>query len=183
MTDQPPRRISLWFALIPGVAVAVLLTLGTPLVIGQRDDVPSALIDRPAPAFNFEPIAGQPKPDSALLTDGRPMLVNFWASWCAPCRIEHPHLMKLAAEGLTIVGLNYRDDDADALRFISELGNPYMALGSVDGRSAVDWGVYGVPETYLIDGAGKIKLRIAGPVTQQVLDRQLLPALKTLEGS
>ena len=184
MTEDPKRgRISPWLALIPGVAIAVLLTLGTPLITGQSDEIPSALIGRDAPGFNVKPMPGHPPPDAAMLTDGRPMIVNFWASWCAPCRVEHPHLMALAADGLTIVGLNYRDDDADANGFLSELGNPYIALASVDGRTAVDWGVYGVPETYLIDGNGKIQLRIAGPVTQQVLERQLLPALRALDGS
>lgn len=184
MTDGPSRRpISLWVALIPGAAVAVLLTLGTPIFRGQDPDLPSALINKPAPGFDVKPIAGLPAPDSAQLTDGQPMLVNFWASWCAPCRVEHPHLMRLAKDGLVIVGMNYRDDDADARSFLAQLGDPYAAVGSVDGRSAVNWGVYGVPETYLIDGDGKIQLRIAGPVTRQVLETQLLPALKRLNSN
>jgi len=110
------------------------------------------------------------------------MLVNFWASWCAPCRVEHPYLMKLAAGGLPIVGLNYRDDPGDATGFLAQLGNPYIGVAAVDGRTSVDWGVYGVPETYLIDGDGKIRLRIVGPVTKQVLERQLRPALSALTG-
>ena len=89
--------------------------------------------------------------------------------------------MQLAAEGVPIIGLNYKDPDANAKRFLADLGNPYVASGSVEGREAVNWGVYGVPETYLLDGEGRIRLRIAGPVTDRVLEQELRPALEALQ--
>ncbi|MGD9865764.1 MAG: DsbE family thiol:disulfide interchange protein, partial [Pseudodonghicola sp.] len=106
-------------------------------------------------------------------------LVNFWASWCAPCRVEHPNLAALAAEGVEILGVNYKDDAAKAGAFLAELGDPYAALGrDPEGRMALDWGVYGVPETYVIDGKGTILMRFAGPVTQRVIDEKLRPVLE-----
>ena len=180
MSNDAPRRISPWVALVPAAAIAVLLTLGTPLLLGQNQELPSAMINKPAPSLQVEPIEGQTLPTDAMLADGQVKLVNFWASWCGPCRVEHPQLMDLAATGLPIIGLNYKDEDANALGFLRQLGNPYTASGSVDGRAAVEWGVYGVPETYLIDDKGNIRLRIAGPVTDVILRTQLAPALENL---
>lgn len=183
MTRPPtnsPRRISPWVALVPGIAIAVLLTLGTPLVLGQNEELPSALIGRPAPVVETKPLADLPPVTAAMLTDGQPKLVNFWASWCGPCRVEHPQLMQLAESGLPIIGLNYKDEAANALRFLRQLGDPYSAVAAVEGRAAVEWGVYGVPETYLLDGEGKIRLRIAGPVTDVILRDTLMPALEKL---
>ncbi len=105
-------------------------------------------------------------------------LVNYWASWCAPCRVEHPTLEELAAEGVPIYGINYKDDPAKALAFLAELGNPYVAMGAdASGRTALDWGVYGVPETFVIDGDGTVILRFAGPITGSVLEKTIRPAL------
>jgi cytochrome c biogenesis protein CcmG, thiol:disulfide interchange protein DsbE len=109
-------------------------------------------------------------------------IVNYWASWCAPCRVEHPHLMALAEEGIPIYGINYKDDPAKAMAFLDELGNPYAALGADDtGRTAIDWGVYGVPETYVIDGEGKVVFRLAGPVTSLTLESQVRPAIEAAQ--
>lgn len=179
-TPPPPRRISPWVALIPGAVIAILLTLGLPFILGQDDTLPSTLVGRPAPAVEVAPMPGHLPPDAAMFTDGQPKLVNFWASWCAPCRIEHPQMMALAKSGLPIIGLNYKDELANAQKFLDDLGNPYVAVGAVDGRAAVEWGVYGVPETFLVDGQGKIRLRIAGPITDVILRTQLQPALDSL---
>jgi cytochrome c biogenesis protein CcmG, thiol:disulfide interchange protein DsbE len=106
-------------------------------------------------------------------------IVNYWASWCAPCRVEHPHLMALAEEGIPIYGINYKDDPEKALGFLDELGDPYAALGADStGRTAIDWGVYGVPETYVIDGEGTVVFRLAGPVTSLTLESQVRPAIE-----
>jgi cytochrome c biogenesis protein CcmG/thiol:disulfide interchange protein DsbE len=106
-------------------------------------------------------------------------LVNFWASWCAPCRAEHPILSELAAQGITVHGVNYKDDPAKAQAFLAELGNPYATIGADPaGRTAIDWGLYGVPETFVIDGSGTVVLRFAGPITRQELDRKILPAIR-----
>jgi cytochrome c biogenesis protein CcmG/thiol:disulfide interchange protein DsbE len=106
-------------------------------------------------------------------------LVNFWASWCGPCRVEHPTLVQLGAEGVTIHGVNYKDEPQNALRFLAELGNSYAAIGAdTTGRTGLLWGLYGVPETFVIDGEGRIVLRFAGPVTQRVLEETIRPAMR-----
>lgn len=151
----------------------------------NRDDptqLPTALAGQPAPPVVLEPLQG-PLPTDATLRDGQVKLVNYWASWCAPCRVEHPNLAALAGEGVPIYGINYKDEPAKALAFLAELGNPYTAIGAdASGRMALDWGVYGVPETYVIDGNGTIILRFAGPITQRVIDEQIRPALEAAAG-
>lgn len=147
----------------------------------NREDpsqLPTALAGQPAPPVVLEPLMG-PVPTDATLRDGEVKLVNYWASWCAPCRVEHPNLAALAGEGVAIYGINYKDEPAKALAFLEELGNPYAAIGAdASGRMALDWGVYGVPETYVVDGEGTIILRFAGPVTQRVIEEQIRPALE-----
>jgi cytochrome c biogenesis protein CcmG/thiol:disulfide interchange protein DsbE len=109
-------------------------------------------------------------------------LVNFWASWCAPCRVEHPKLEELAAEGLPIYGVNYKDEPDKALAFLAELGDPYAGIGAdAGGRMGLDWGLYGVPETFVIDGDGTVVLRFAGPITQSVLDTTIRPAIEAAQ--
>ncbi|WP_424986624.1 DsbE family thiol:disulfide interchange protein [Microbulbifer sp. S227A] len=147
-----------------------------------RDDpeaLPSARKDQPAPPVVLSELPGKVPFDDATLREDGVKLVNYWASWCAPCRVEHPNLEALADEGLPIYGVNYKDEPANATGFLAELGDPYARIGADrDGRMALDWGVYGVPETYLIDGSGTILLRIAGPVTQRVIDETLRPAIE-----
>jgi cytochrome c biogenesis protein CcmG/thiol:disulfide interchange protein DsbE len=106
-----------------------------------------------------------------LLTSGQPTIVNVWASWCAPCRQEHPLLMELAAEpGVRVVGINYKDQPENARRFLGALGNPFIAVGVDDsGRNAIEWGVYGVPETFILDGSGVIRHKHVGPLTPQTM--------------
>ncbi|OZO45542.1 hypothetical protein CGU37_28930 [Pseudomonas fluorescens] len=105
-------------------------------------------------------------------------MVNFWASWCAPCRVEHPNLEALAEQGVTVYGVNYKDKPEAALKFLAELGNPYAAIGQDDtGRMGLNWGVYGVPETYVINGDGRIVMRHAGPITQRVIEGALGEAI------
>jgi cytochrome c biogenesis protein CcmG/thiol:disulfide interchange protein DsbE len=145
--------------------------------------VPSALIGRPPPEFSLPPLeaAGLPALSSADLRAPlpRPVIVNFWASWCVPCIVEHPVLMRLSREGVPVLGINYKDRANDAAAFLQRHGNPYARLGRDEpGRTAIDWGVYGVPETYLIDRQGLIRWRFAGPVTPDVLERDLRPLLR-----
>ncbi|MBJ6370689.1 DsbE family thiol:disulfide interchange protein [Sedimentitalea arenosa] len=151
-----------------------------------RDDpeaLPSARAGEQAPAVVLTDLGGKPMFDDASLRDGEVKLVNYWASWCAPCRVEHPNLDLLREEGVTIYGVNYKDDPEKAIGFLEELGNPYAALGAdPEGRMALDWGVYGVPETYVVDGEGVILLRVAGPVTQRVMDQTLRPAIEAARG-
>ncbi|MFT7595254.1 MAG: cytochrome c biogenesis protein CcmG/thiol:disulfide interchange protein DsbE [Paracoccaceae bacterium] len=147
-----------------------------------RDDpnsLPSARQGQPAPPVVLTELTGKVPFDDAALRDGTVKLVNFWASWCAPCRIEHPNLQALSDEGITIYGINYKDDPAKALAFMAELGDPYAAIGvDASGRMGLDWGVYGVPETFVIDGDGTILLRFAGPLTQRSIESTLRPALE-----
>lgn len=157
-------------------ALAALFYFG--MARDNPNELPSALQGRQAPALEVSPLGDLPGFDSAVLTDGEVKLVNFWASWCAPCRVEHPTLMQLEAEGIPIYGVNYKDQPANGLGFLAELGNPYKAVGQdSSGRVGINWGVYGVPETYLVDGNGKIITRIAGPLTQRELEKRLRPKL------
>jgi cytochrome c biogenesis protein CcmG, thiol:disulfide interchange protein DsbE len=163
---------------LPPVLFAGLAAL---FVVGMKrenpDNLPSALSGKPAPAVQMTQLGDGPMFADADLRVPGVKLVNFFASWCAPCRAEHPILEKLSGEGITIYGVNYKDRAVDAQGFLAELGNPYAAIGQDSGRMALDWGVYGVPETYVIDGAGQIILRFAGPITEQELERRIRPAI------
>ncbi len=146
--------------------------------------LPSAMIDKPAPAFDLAPlIEGKPGLKTADLQGKGPHLVNIFASWCGPCRVEHPLLMRLAAEGVPLVGINYKDKPQDATAWLEKLGDPFSAIG-VDptGRTAIDWGVYGVPETYVVDGEGRIRYRHVGPIMPQDLEEKIMPLLRSLRG-
>ncbi len=148
------------------------------------DELPTALAGKAAPAVVVTTLGDKTTFADADLRTGEVTLVNYWASWCAPCRVEHPNLEKLAAQGLTIYGVNYKDKPENALKFLNELGDPYAAIGAdTEGRMALDWGVYGVPETYVIDGNGVIVARHAGPVTQRVIDNTLMPAIEKARGN
>ncbi|WP_127111690.1 DsbE family thiol:disulfide interchange protein [Shimia sediminis] len=145
------------------------------------DELPTTLAGKPAPELPVTQLGSLEGFDSSVLTNGEIKLVNFWASWCGPCRVEHPTLMKLEAEGMPVYGVNYKDDPNNALAFLAELGDPYIAAGADrTGRIGIDWGVYGVPETFLVDGEGKIITRIAGPVTERKLQERLQPKIDEL---
>ena len=141
--------------------------------------LPSTLLGRDAPVLDVVALEGATAIEPDELTNGSVTLVNFWASWCAPCRVEHPQLMHLKHDGFAILGVNYKDDPQKARRFLDELGNPFKAVGADPrGRTAIEWGVYGVPETFVVDGKGKVVSRFAGPVTEQILERRILPAVE-----
>lgn len=145
-----------------------------------RDDpreMPTAYAGRLAPTLQVTPLGNHPPVNDAVLKDGKPKLVNFWASWCAPCRIEHPNLSKLSAEGVTLYGINYKDDPAKAEAFLAEMGNPYAGLGAIDGRGALEWGITGVPETFVIAGDGTVITRFSGPLTDRSIEAEIRPAL------
>jgi len=169
-----------WLMMIPVVVFAALSGLfAAGMFLGQGDELPSALIGKPAPVVEVAQIEGLTLLSDEMLRDGEVKIVNFWASWCAPCRVEHPNLMMLAAEGVPIYGINYKDFSPNARAFLDELENPYVAVGAdASGFYAIDWGVYGVPETFLLDGQGNILLRMANPVTERELANRLRPALE-----
>jgi cytochrome c biogenesis protein CcmG, thiol:disulfide interchange protein DsbE len=149
----------------------------------NKDELPTALAQKPAPPVQLEALGDKALWDDAALRDGELKLVNFWASWCAPCRVEHPNLEALQQEGIKIYGANYKDNPANGLSFLQELGDPYEAVGTSTRDMNIDWGVYGVPETYLVDGEGTVILRIAGPLTQRQLDNRLRPAMEQAMGN
>lgn len=164
---------------LPGLLFVVLVGF---FVAGLRKDpglIPSPLIDRPAPPLRL-PALGQPGVivDSARYA-GRPYLVNVWATWCATCREEHDMLLRIARDhDVPIIGLDWKDEDAAALRWLAQLGNPYHQVAvDADGRVAIDWGVYGAPETFLIGADGRVKFKQIGAMTPEVWQREFLPRL------
>lgn len=158
-------------------------------LVSGRDPsaIPSALIGAPAPEFALPPIAGTATPglQSADLVTGSPLLLNVFASWCVPCRAEHAALTRMARdEGVTLMGINYQDKPADAAAWLAELGNPYQRIGSdLKGRVGVDWGISGVPETFVVDGAGVIVYRHVGPIVGESALRTVQGALATARGA
>ncbi len=144
--------------------------------------VPSALLGKPAPATSLPALDGHPGwADADLRKGGAPLVVNFFASWCIPCVIEPPQLMALSRQGARLLGVAYTDKPADAARFLAQRGNPFAAVTQdQDGRAALEWGLYGVPETYVLDQVARIRWRWAGPVTDEIMADQLAPLLRTL---
>ncbi|MBO6539931.1 MAG: DsbE family thiol:disulfide interchange protein [Rhizobiaceae bacterium] len=182
---RKPRK-TLW-ALLPLVVFAVLAGIFLLQLLSGRDNstIPSALIGQAAPQTVLPPLEGSGLPglDPASFA-GKVTLVNIWASWCAPCREEHPMLMELSGDGrFDIVGLNYKDKAENALRFIGNLGNPYAAIGTDEaGRAAIQWGVYGVPETFVVGPDGTIRYKHVGPITPKALESGLMPAIEEALG-
>lgn len=181
MTEEtkPKSKLS-WLIFLPPAIFGIIVGL---FLVGMyrpdADKLPSTMVGREAPVLNVTPMEGHALTKAEDFKAPGLKMVNFWASWCAPCRVEHPFLTELAAEGITIHGINYKDKADKALGFLEELGNPYATLGAdVAGRTAIEWGVYGVPETYLIDSQGKVLLRHAGPITRQEYERVIKPAIE-----
>lgn len=155
------------------------------LAIGLRKDpheVPSPLINKPAPAFQLPQLHETTKTFSAQEMRGKVWLLNVWASWCVSCREEHPYLIDFARTGVVpIYGLNWKDKHEDAVAWLNELGNPYvLSVSDFDGRVAIDYGVYGAPETYLIDKNGVIRFKQIGPVTPEVIQKTIVPMVQEL---
>lgn len=172
-------RISPLMVAPPLIFGAFVLLAAVGMFRDDPDALPSAREGQSAPPLVLTAFPGAPGFDDATLRNGKVKLVNYWASWCAPCRAEHPSLEKLAGEGIPVYGINYKDKVENAQAFLDELGNPYAALGRDEqGRTALDWGLYGVPETYVIAGDGTIMLRFAGPITARVIDSTIRPALE-----
>jgi cytochrome c biogenesis protein CcmG/thiol:disulfide interchange protein DsbE len=148
-------------------------------------EVPSPLVGKPAPAFTLAQLAEPDKSFSPADMAGKVWMLNVWASWCVSCREEHPLLVEFARAGVApLVGLDYKDQRGDALRWLKQFGNPY-ALSAVDpdGRVGIDYGVYGVPETYVIDKAGVIRHKHIGPVTVEALEKTIIPLINELKRS
>src|SRR5262245_48410119 len=191
-TPQNSKSRRIVVALIPLVLFLALAGIFMMQLTSGKDTsvIPSALFGKSAPALKLEPLAGavrggQPVP--ALTTEaikGRLTLINVWASWCVPCRQEHPIILGLSQdERLNVVGINYKDRNDAALAFLGELGNPFKAIG-VDprGAAAIDWGVYGIPESFLVSPDGVILYKRVGPFDDDIVKKQLLPAIEKALG-
>ena len=168
--------------LIPLVIFGVLLGfLGVGLSL-KPHEIPSPLIDKPAPAFSLPTLDAPEQKLSAQDLRGKVWILNVWASWCVACRIEHPLLVEFSKTGaVPIYGLNYKDKRDDAMGWLSKFGNPYTrSLSDTEGLVGIDFGVYGVPETFVIDKQGVIRLKQIGPVTPEVLRDEILPMVRKL---
>jgi len=165
-----------------GVFFVMAVFLGIGLTLNPRE-VPSPLIGKPVPQFSLPPVQGRTLGLATADLKGQVALVNVFASWCVACREEHPVLLELAKKGIVpIHGLNYKDKPADAQGWLDELGDPYTRTGAdISGRVAIDWGVYGVPETFVVDRNGVIAYKQIGPITPKVLQETILPLVRKLQ--
>lgn len=176
------KRLLFVLPLAAMLSIAVMFWLGL-----GRDPrlVPSPLIGKPVPAFSLPPVQGRMLGLSSGDLTGQVSLVNVFASWCVACRAEHPLLLRLHSMGVVpIHGLDYKDEPGDAARWLDEMGDPYTRTGAdQQGRVGLDWGVYGVPETFVVDRDGRIAFKQIGPIDENVLERTLLPLIARLQKS
>ncbi|MFY2765129.1 DsbE family thiol:disulfide interchange protein [Arenimonas sp. MALMAid1274] len=170
--------------LLAFIALAVLLGVGVKMNSGKDTSaIPSPLIGKPAPAFSL-PVLGEP---SRMISNadlrGEPYLLNVWGSWCPACRDEHPVITQLAQDGVVkVIGYDYKDSPEDAQRWLDQFGNPYaLVITDQDGRAALDWGIYGAPESFLVDAEGIVRWKFIGPITPEVVREQLMPELEKLK--
>ena len=187
-TLASPRRLVAALPLLAFLSLASFFAWR--LYIGHDPSVlPSALVGRQAPSFNLPPLpnSGKPGLTDSDLRKGGVTVVNIFASWCGPCRIEHPNLRKLsenqalAAMGVRLVGVNYKDDPTNANTFLAAEGDPYRAIGvDSNGRVGIDWGLTGVPETFIIRGDGTIAFKFTGPITEDALNQSILPQIERI---
>ncbi|MEH6616616.1 MAG: DsbE family thiol:disulfide interchange protein [Porticoccus sp.] len=172
-------RLKLFLPLIAFIVLAIFLLNGL-----DRDPnaMPSALIDRPIPEFSLAVLGDESNLVDQTVFQGKPALLNVWATWCFSCRVEHPYLNKLAEQGVRIIGLNYKDDSVAAHQWLAEMGDPY-ALSIVDaaGRMGLDLGVFGAPETYVVDSTGIIRYKHVGVVDDRVWQKHILPVWQEIQ--
>nr|WP_267473031.1 DsbE family thiol:disulfide interchange protein [Stenotrophomonas rhizophila] len=179
---MPPVAIVigvLFFFGLLGLMVYGVMKSGAP----DRDILPSALIGKPAPAFTLPVLHDPGIQVSSSELRGAPYVLNVWGSWCAACREEHPVLTRFAeTKRVRVIGYNWKDEPADALRWLEQLGNPFvLVLTDIEGRTAIDWGVTAAPETFLVDASGVVRWKYSGALTQQVIDTRLIPELEKVE--
>ena len=169
------------FLAVLGIFAGIVVVLAVGLTLNPRE-LPSPLIGKPVPRFELPPVRGRTLGLSSADLRGDVSLVNVFASWCVACKDEHPLLLEMKRQGVVpIHGLNYKDRPEDAAKWLDDLGDPYTRTGvDIDGRVAIDWGVYGVPETFIIDREGRIAYKHIGPITPEVLDKTLQPLITRL---
>ena len=176
---MPRRLVAVW-------PLAIFLVIGAFLGAGlflNPREVPSPLIGKPVPQFQLSPVKGRTLGLASADLRGEVAVVNVFASWCTACRDEHPLWVELARRrAVPVHGLNYKDKPEAAARWLDELGDPYIRTGAdVDGRVGIDWGVYGVPETYVVDKRGVIRHKVIGPITRAIVDERLMPLVRQLQ--
>lgn len=191
LPERPRSRLRVMaMPLIVFGAMALLFAFA--LRSGDPSRLPSTMIGKPAPATTFPAIealvdGGRPVPGFATadLARGKVSVVNFWASWCVPCVQEHPLLGEISRRaGVEVFGVNYKDDPGNARRFLGRYGNPFTAVGAdATGRQAIDWGVYGMPETFIVNGRGEITFKHVGPISPESLESKVLPAIEAARRS
>jgi cytochrome c biogenesis protein CcmG, thiol:disulfide interchange protein DsbE len=177
------RRRLLYAAPVAGF-VGLSAVLGWGLTRDPRE-LPSTLIGRSVPKFSLPPVQGRTLGLSTADLRGEVSLVNFFASWCVACRAEHPLLLAMAKSGVvTVHGINYKDAPADAAHWLDTLGDPYKRTrADRDGRAGIEWGLYGVPETYIVSADGRVMHKHAGPLTEQIRDATILPLIERLRSA
>lgn len=166
--------------LLAFIALAVLLFVGVRMNSGKDTSaIPSPLIGKQAPALNL-PELNMPQQSIGLQDlKGRAFVLNIWGSWCVSCRIEHPIITEMAKSGVIVVGYNYKDSAEDARAWLNQFGNPYaLIIQDEDGKAALDWGIYGAPETFVIDAQGIVRFKHVGPITSEIVQNKILPLLK-----
>jgi cytochrome c biogenesis protein CcmG, thiol:disulfide interchange protein DsbE len=184
-TSAEPKARRPWLTALPLIAVVAIAVLFLfRLFAGDPAHIPSALIGKPAPALNLPGYAGGPGLSDADLHGGHVTIVNVFGSWCEPCRGEQPLLMALSADptmkqlGVQILGVAQKDKPDAIKKYFDELGDPYTKIGLDDsGRAGIDWGVYGVPETFIVDGSGKIAFKHIGPLAEDDIAKEIIPAV------
>jgi len=176
-------KIKLRFLIPFSLFTVMVVFLAIGLSLDPRE-VPSPLIGKPAPAFELPTLQNPAATFEPQDMRGKVWLLNVWASWCTACRAEHQLVNALAKRNVVpIIGLNYKDEPRDALDWLGKLGNPYLiSVSDMHGRAGLDWGVYGVPESFVIDKKGTIRYKQIGPITEEALDKTILPLLEKLKG-
>jgi len=180
------RRPTRALYLLPVGIFMLLAAIVAYFMLSGRDPrlLPSALIDKPAPTFKLAPIAGWENRKPGLATvdlKGKVTVVNFFASWCVPCLAEHPQIVALSKlKGVQVVGINYKDKPENAKAWLTRHGNPYARIGVDGGRGAIEWGVYGMPETFIVDRTGRIRFKHVGPIVPDILNQKILPVIRKL---
>ena len=180
-----PKR---WLHVLPLVVFFAIAFAAAYFLVTGRDPrlLPSTLIDKPAPQFTLTTIAGWEGKKPGLATadlKGKVTVVNFFASWCIPCLAEHPHITALSRDkDIQVVGINYKNEAADAIAWLNRHGDPYAKIGAdKTGRVGIDWGVYGMPETFIVDRNGRIRFKQVGPITPEILRTKILPVIAELK--
>lgn len=172
-------RISPLIVIPPAIFAGFAGLLLAGLLRDNAGELPSTLIGQQAPAVPVEAVSGTEQVTDEMLRSGEVTVVNFWASWCPPCRAEHPNLLALEADGVRIAGINFRDRDVDARRYLTDDGDPFFATGfDPRGRVAIDWGVTAPPETFIVDGDGTVLFRYIGPLVASDYEQRFLPELE-----